>query len=195
MRNLQLRSIWKTALLLGFLFAATRLISAQAVVTAQRGAEITPFAQYTLISPDWGPTNNFGYTAGLDYTGFIRSSFLQPSVEFRYTSATGTTVNERSYAGGFKLQTTIRRTHPYATFLIGHGNIDFHYSPGPNYHGDNSLIYVYGGGADFNVTPQWKMRLDVTSQAWNTGTETLNPLTVAVGIAYSLPAHLRGGVH
>ncbi|MGA1982370.1 MAG: hypothetical protein ABSG84_07850 [Acidobacteriaceae bacterium] len=192
MRNLLHCSAWKSAVLLGILLAATGVASAQALLTGQRGAEITPFAQFTIVGPDWGPTNNFGYTAGIDYTHFIRSSIVQPSVEFRYTRANGTTVNERSYAGGFKLQTTIHGIHPYATILAGHGNIDFNYLlPNSNYHGDNSFIYAFGGGAEFNVTPLWKLRVDLSSQQWNTGSDTLSPLTIGAGIAYSLPSHIR----
>ena len=46
------------------------------------------------------------------------------------TSANGTTVNERSYTGGLKLQTSIHRVHPYATFLAGYGTIHFNYNNG-----------------------------------------------------------------
>lgn len=188
MRKLQHRSIWKSAVLLVVLLAVTRAASAQALLTAQRSTEITPFAQATLLNPDWGPTTNFGYTFGLDYTHFIRSPFVQPSLEFRYTRANGTTVNERSYSGGFKFQTTIHGIHPYATILVGHGNIDFNY-PNNGYQGDNSLVYSFGGGAEFNVTPQWKLRLDLTSQHWSLDPLTLTPMTYAAGIAYSLPFH------
>jgi opacity protein-like surface antigen len=169
---------------------ATPVVSAQAIVTAQRGVGITPFAQVTLIRPDWGQTNNLGYTAGIDYTRFIRSSIVQPSLELRYTRANGVTVNERTYTAGIKLQTTIHGIHPYATFLAGHGNIDFKHPHG-NYNGDNSIIYSLGGGAEYNVTPQWKLRLDFTSQHWSIVPQTLTPMTFAVGIAYGVPFHNR----
>jgi opacity protein-like surface antigen len=191
MRNLLHCSIWKSAVFLGILLSVTRVASAQALLTGLRGTEIATFAQYTLVDPDWGPANKLGYTVGIDYTHFIRSSIVQPSLEFRYTSANGATVNERSYAGGLKLQTTVHGIHPYATFLVGHGNIDFNYFVSKNYYGDNSFIYCFGGGAEFNVTPLWKLRLDVSSQQWNTGSESLSPLTLGVGIAYSLPSHIR----
>lgn len=190
MRKLLYSPTFKSAVLLGILLLATRIVSAQAMVTAQRSIEVAPFAQASLLSPDWGPTGNLGYTAGVDVTRFIRSSLFQPALEFRYTRANGTTVNERSYAGGIKLQTAIHGVHPYATLLVGHGNIDFNYANN-GYNGDNSLIYAFGGGADFNVTPQWKLRLDVLSQHWNLDPYTLTPMTLGVGIAYTLPAHNR----
>jgi hypothetical protein len=185
------RRTLKPSLLLGVLLAATQIAAAQAVVSAERGAELAPFVQTTLLSPDWGPTRNFGYTVGVDYTRFIHShSIVQPSVEFRFTSANGHTVNEHSYAGGLKLQTTIRRIHPYATLLVGKGTITFNYDNG-NYYGDSSFIYSIGGGADFNVAPQWKVRLDYTHQHWNLDPNTLTPTTLGVGIAYTLPFRTR----
>lgn len=186
MRNRAHKFIGKSAALLGIMLATAPVLTAQALVAGERGVEIAPFAQYALLNPDWGQTNNFGYTAGLDYTRFIRSSFIQPSLEFRYTRANGQTVNERSYTGGFKLQTTVHNIYPYATILVGHGNIDFNY-PNGGYQGDNALIYAFGGGAEFNVTQCWKLRLDFSSQHWNLGNYPLTPFTLGVGIAYRLP--------
>jgi opacity protein-like surface antigen len=162
------------------------------MVSAQRGAEIAPFAQTTLLSPDWGPTNNLGYVVGLDYTRFTRL-FVQPSLEVRMTAANGDTVGERSYTGGLKLQTTIHGIHPYATLLAGYGAITFTHPIG-NYLSDNSMVYSLGGGVEFNVTRQLKMRVDFTHQQWNLDPVTLTPVTLGVGLAYSLPFFHSGGV-
>jgi hypothetical protein len=188
MRNLLRRSTPKAALVLGVLFAATQVASAQAVVTGQRSAELAPFAMTTLITPDYGQAHNIGYTVGVDYTRFLRS-IVQPSIEFRYTHANGSQVNESSYGGGLKLQTTIRNIHPYATVLIGQGNITFVHAV--NSRIDNSTMFSIGGGADFNVTRQWKLRADFTDQHWSLDPGSLTPMTFAVGIAYSVPFHGR----
>jgi opacity protein-like surface antigen len=190
MRTLLQRLTVTSTLLLGVALAATPAASAQAYVTGERGAAITPFVQTTLVTPDYGTSNNLGYTAGLDYTHFIRS-IVQPSLEFRFTNANGTNVNERTYAGGLKLQTAFHGIHPYGTLLIGHGNITFNH-PNGGYYGDNSLVYSLGGGAEFNVTQQWKLRLDYTHQDWNTGVDTFTPTSIGVGIAYSLRIHAGG---
>jgi hypothetical protein len=187
MRTLLHRTTLKSALLLSGFFAAATAAQAQAMVSAQRGAEIAPFVQTTLINPDWGQTNNLGYTAGIDYTRFIRS-IVQPSLEFRMTSANGTSVNERTYAGGLKLQTTVHNTRPYLVLLVGYGDVTFTY-PGHVFPGDNSIIYTIGGGADVNVTSRWKLRVDVTQQHWNLDPNTLTPITAGVGVSYSLPFH------
>ena len=188
MRNVVHSSIAKSALFLTILLTSAGTASAQALITAGRGTEFAPFAQTTLVSPDWGPSNNLGYTVGIDYTRFIRS-IVQPSLEIRFTGANGKTVNERSYTGGLKLQTSIHRVHPYATVLVGYGTIAFNY-PNGKYTGDDSVIYSLGGGADFNVTSQWKLRLDFTQQEWNLGTNSpLTPMTFGVGVSYALPFH------
>lgn len=157
------------------------------MVSADRGAEIAPFGYLSILNPDWGPYNNTGYTVGVDYTRFIHS-IVQPSIEFRYNHANGTTVNERSFEGGLKLQTTVHNLHPYGTILYGHGNIDFNYSI-PGYPGDASGIYAFGGGLDFNVKPQWKVRLDYSRQHWNLDPNTLTPSTLGIGVGYTIPFH------
>jgi opacity protein-like surface antigen len=164
------------------------------MVTADRGAAITPFAQSTMLYPDWGPTRNYGYTAGLDYTRFIRS-IVQPSLELRITTANGNTVNEHSYTGGLKLQApAIHFIHPYITVLGGKGFIDFVH-PINGYISDSSFVYSLGGGADFTIHSQWDLRVDYTHQQWNIEPQTLTPVTVGVGIAYRIPFHSVGGVH
>jgi hypothetical protein len=185
---------WKAVCLFGVLLASTRVASAQALETAQRGAEIAPFVQTTYLKPDWGPTNNIGFTVGVDYTRFIRS-IVQPSLEARFTNAGGSTVGEHSFSGGLKLQTSIRNVHPYFTLLAGEGIITFTHPANPNYTSDNSVIYSFGGGLAVTVHSQWDVRLDFTQQEWNLGgSETLSPTTYGVGIAYRLPFH-NGGVH
>src|SRR5690349_86029 len=105
-------------LLLAGAVVATRNAKAQAVPTLQRGAELAPFVQTTVVNPDWAQTNNIGFTFGVDYTRFI-PSIVQPSLEFRATHANGHTVNESTYLGGIKLQTTVHNVNPYVVVLAG----------------------------------------------------------------------------
>jgi hypothetical protein len=186
MRNSLSLHIRKSALLLAALLATTGIASAQALITAGRGAEFAPFAQVTYVNTDWGPSS-YGYTAGIDYTRFIRS-IVQPSIEFRMTSVNASSVNERTYTGGLKLQTTVHHVHPYATLLAGCGTLALTQAEG-TYNGDNAIVYSFGGGADFNVTSLLKLRLDVSHQQWNLGDAPLTPFTVGVGVSYSLPFH------
>lgn len=187
MSNLLHRPIRKVALVLGIVLATARVAPAQALEAGQRGTEIAPFAQFTIITPDWGPVDNRGYTVGADYTRFIRS-IVQPSIEIRMTAANGSTVGEKTYSGGLKLQTRIRGVRPYVTILAGKGFITFT-QPINNYLGDNSLIYTLGGGAAFAAGRHMDLRLDFTHQNWNIGPQTLTPITLGAGLAYRIPFH------
>jgi opacity protein-like surface antigen len=178
---------------LGLLLAAPAVVSAQAIVAAQRGAEIAPFVQTTILNPDYGPTNNTGYTVGVDYTRFLRS-IIQPSIEVRYVSANGLTVDEHSLSGGLKLGVRVHGIHPYATLLAGTGGITFVH-PSPGYPSDTSVIYSIGAGADFNVLPNWKLRADFLHQSWNLDPNTLTPVVLSVGVSYRIPFRTGGWVH
>ncbi len=180
-------SILQVALVLGTVFASARIAPAQALEAGQRGAEVAPFGQYTMLSPDWGSQHNFGFTVGIDYTRFIRS-ILQPSLEARMTSANGPTVGEKTYTGGLKLQTRIHGVRPYVTLLAGTGFITFTH-PNGNYLGDSSVIYSAGGGALFSAGRHLDLRLDYTYQFWNIGPQTLTPTTIGIGVAYRIPFH------
>jgi opacity protein-like surface antigen len=186
---------WKLnlAITLGFLLAAPAIASAQAIVAGQRGAEIAPFVQTTILNPDYGQTENTGYTVGVDYTRFLRS-IVQPSLEVRYVSANGLTVDEHSFTGGLKLGFTVHNIHPYATFLAGTGGIIFVH-PSPGYPSDTATVYSIGGGADFNLLSNWKLRADFLEQNWNLDPSTLSPMVLSVGVSYRIPFRGGGWVH
>jgi hypothetical protein len=193
MRNLLNHWTTKSALYLGISLAATGIASAQASVTAQRGAEIAPFVQTTMLRPDWGQTNNIGFSAGVDYTRFIRS-IVQPSLELRFTNASGKNVGEHTFTGGLKLATTIYGIHPYAVLLAGTGGIKF-MNPIDTYGSDTSFVYAAGGGAEFYVRPQWKVRADFIDQHWDLDPQILTPMAFSVGVSYSVPFHGGGWSH
>ena len=65
--------------------------------------------------------------------------------------------------------------------------------PVNGYTGDNSFVYAIGGGAEFNVLPQWKVRADFTQQHWNLEPQILTPMTFSVGVAYSIAFHGNNG--
>jgi hypothetical protein len=193
MRNPLNHWILKTAIILGALVTVPAVVSAQAYVAGQRGAEITPFVQSTVLSPDWGSQHNIGFTAGVDYTRLIQT-IIQPSLELRYVTANGQTVSEHSFTGGLKFGMTFRGIHPYATLLAGSGIIDFTH-PQPGYPSDGGFVYSFGAGADFNVMQNWRIRADFIHQNWNIDPETLTPVAVSIGVSYRIPFHTGGWVH
>jgi hypothetical protein len=182
MQNLLRRAI-QSSLLVGALFPAVSA-HGQAMITAGRQTAFTPFGQMTLLRPDWGQQSNYGYTVGADYTHFIHSR-IQPSFEVRASAANGNTVNEHTYLGGFQLQTPFRGIYPYLTLLGGYGGIHYDYNTG-GYTGDHSLIYSLGGGADVPIARALRLRLDYTWQSWNIAPQTINPMTISAGFAYTL---------
>jgi hypothetical protein len=192
MRNTLIHWFTVSAFFFGFALASTRDASAQATVVAQRGAEIAPFAQATLVRPDYGSQYDNGFMFGVDYTRFIRS-IVQPSLEIRFTDATGQNVNETSFTGGLKLSTSnaFFGVRPYATLLGGTGNITFVH-PQPGYPSDSSFVYAMGGGAEVNVLPSWKIRADFVQQHWNLNPLILTPGVFSVGVAYRIPFHGGG---
>jgi hypothetical protein len=188
-----MRSKLYRALRFAIVFAAasgaTTHAPAQALPTVDRHSEFAAFAQGTMLRPDWGQTNNYGYSLGLDYTHFF-GKFVQPGLELRFTRATGRTVNENTYLGGLKLQTTIHAIHPYALILAGKGIIKFNYN-NAGVTADNSLVYGLGGGVELAVTRLVRIRADFISQHWDLQPNTLTPATLNLGIAYTLPFHGR----
>jgi hypothetical protein len=185
MTNLLHRSIRNAALLLGIALSAAHVASGQAVATGGRGAELSPFAFATVVGPDYGQPHDLGYTLGIDYTHFIRF-ILQPSVEVRFTRASGQQIDENSFGGGLKFHTNFGRVRPYAAVLIGQGNLTFHHA-GVDAKIDKSTAIWYGGGAEYEVNSQWRIRGEFMQQYWNLDPGSLTPSIFSVGFAYRIP--------
>lgn len=185
MRKISNQWAVKAASFMALGVVATGVALGQAIASARVGAEIAPFTTITMLSPDWGPKNNLGVTAGVDYTHFIRA-IVQPSLELRMTHASGGTVGENTFSGGMRLQGTVRKIHPYMTLLAGYGTINFTPEEG-NYKSDNSMVYSLGGGADFDIRSGVKMRVDFSRQHWNLQPLVLTPTTLSVGFSYAIP--------
>lgn len=193
MRNVLNHWTIKSVVVLGTMVSAAAVASAQASVAAQRGAEIAPFVQTTLLSPDWGQDRNLGYTAGVDYTRYLRS-VVQPSLEVRFANASGAEVGEWSFTGGARIGTTVRGIHPYITLLAGNGKITFAH-PAPGYPSDTSFVYSIGAGAEFSVRQSWKLRADFVQQTWNLDPLQLTPVALSIGVSYRIPFHGGGWEH
>lgn len=165
---------------------------AQATPVAVKNAEISAFAAFTRVTPDYGPTSNKGFTFGADYARPTRF-FLKPSLEFRGTITPGDTVGESTFGGGLRVEHSIWRLHPYADFLLSAGTITFTHpsidSQGRLYKSDNSLVYTYGGGVDYDVTRRWAAKFDYQGEHWNLGSaaQTLTPQVLSVGVVYRIP--------
>ena len=188
-----LKAIWIVTTLL----ATAGTIHAQARPTAQKTGDLSVFALYTRLTPDYGPTDNNGVTFGLDYTRYT-SWWVKPSIEFRTKIANGTTVDERSVGGGFRAVKPIGSFHPYVDFLISAGSINFHQSDpyilenGKPYTSDGTVTYSFGGGLDVDVWRSFAVRGDYQFEKWyldkNPATPFhLTPTGWSIGMIYRIP--------
>ena len=169
-------------------------LNAQALPTSQRKAELTAFGTYTHLTPDYGPQNNNGATFGVGYSHSFQ--LLTPAVEFRVKIANGETVNQKTYGGGIRLEHEWNRLHPYGMFMISAGYIDYHFrtppimSNGKPYLSDSSVVYGYGGGLDYDLTPRFAARGEFQAENWSLGGYTpvsLSPTMWSFGVVYRIP--------
>ncbi|HEY5382187.1 MAG TPA: outer membrane beta-barrel protein [Acidobacteriaceae bacterium] len=171
----------------------SNLAHAQAGPTASRSAGISVFGGYLSDLPDYGPYRNNGFSFGVDYTQYFKHLPVAPSLELRANIAQGKTVNEHSYGFGPRIQYDhLGPLHPYADLLIGPGNIHFNFPY--NILGDNSTIWSYGGGLNYDLSHHFQALIDFQGQHWKTGHNvTLSPSLLIIGVRYNIPfrPHIR----
>ena len=166
-------------------------VQAQAQATATRTIGLSVFGAVTALDPKFGiTTREIGYVAGGDITYHLR--LLDISFEARYTNATGYSADESTYGGGFKVEHAFRRFHPYVDFFVGGGKIKFDHPEiygSPNYTHDNSFIYDFGGGLDYDLIRNFAVKIDAQGQRWQIGVEhpTFYPYNASVGLVYRIP--------
>jgi hypothetical protein len=162
--------------------------TAQSHATAERSSDLSTFGSAGYAAPAYGHAKNLGVTGGFNYTRLFSTPVL-PSFEFRAVYSTGASVAEREMLSGIRLQTHIRRTHPYVDFLVGPGKIIFAH-PTSTYTFDTSTVYNYGGGLDWIVNKHLSARVDYQQQHWNIGGKPVTifyPGALTVGAIYSIP--------
>ena len=171
-------------------------LHAQYAPTESKGMDISAFAGYTYLSPDFGPTHNQGISAGVNITRYFRLP-IAPSLELRATDASGSTVTERTVLAGLRAQSDFHAFHPYIDFLAGVGSIVYAVDPIPGYHEDRGFADSIGGGVDIDLIRHFQAKIDFQHQSWNMGKNsvlvpqggnyTLSPNAITIGIAYRIP--------
>lgn len=193
MRNVLNRWTVNAAALLSLTLAATGIASGQATAAATRSAEVSAFATTTLMNPDYGPTNNYGYNIGADYTQLNRG-LINSSIEVRYSNAPGSTVNESVFFGGMRFHgSPLFGANPYVTFLAGTGTITFVH-PVATYTHDYSFVLGMGAGADIPLRHNVNLRADFLHQTWYYTPHHLTPAGLSIGISYTLLGGGLGGI-
>ena len=177
-------AIW--ALSLVFVFGGlTSDARAQATYTADRINGFSAFGGVSYLNTDYGATDT-GYLFGADFTHSVGVRYIVPSLEVRYNGSTGPAITENSFLAGLKVETKFHKLRPYATALIGYGQI--HYVRVGQ--GDDSIAYDFGVGADYNIYGPFAIKIDAQEQFWKLGqaTNALTPQIVSVGILYRIPS-------
>jgi hypothetical protein len=113
---------------------------------------------------------NLGITAGADLT-FLSFRRFRPSFEARstYPINEGRISSQKNFLLGPKVEYPLGRFHPYADFLIGRGQIDYH-APGfvfgnILYINSSTVVYSPGVGLDCNLTHNLAIKGDVQFSA------------------------------
>jgi opacity protein-like surface antigen len=197
MRRLHVITLDACFLLFLFLGMIGTRAHAQQQYTELKTAEISAFGGFTVTQPDISTYTDKGVSVGAAFTRFFDRLPVDPSVEIRGTYASGTYANERTVSFGIQLSRPIRRLHPYADFLVGVGSIVYAVDPAPGEHSDRGLAYTYGGGLDYDLVHNFRLRLDAQGQHWNLGQNpilapdggayTLTPFQFTVGVNYVIP--------
>jgi hypothetical protein len=194
------RFLFKTLSLffgLSLLAASIPALHAQAVPASQRKAEVSAFALYSRVTPDYGPTNNNGMTVGFDYTR-LTNWWVKPSLELRAKFANGTTADEKTFGGGIRAVKPMGKFSPYADFMLSYGSINLHLqnppllADGTPYTSDTSIVYSYGGGLDYPLFGNFAARGDFQYEKWYLDKYTpadyhplhLSPYSVNFGVVY-----------
>ncbi len=169
------------------------IATAQAVPAGTQNLQFSLFAGGTGTFTDLEGGKNLGITAGVDLT-VLTFRLFRPSLEIRgtYPIDGGHISSQKNFLLGPKVEYPIGRFHPYADFLIGRGEIDYH-APGfdvgnTRYISTNTLVYSAGVGLDYNLTHSIAVKADAQFQHWDTPVTTsgvLYPTAITLGVLYN----------
>ena len=182
-----------------FFLADGRPLHAQARPAAERPADLSVFALYNRLDPDYGQDVNNGFAFGLDYTRYP-NWWVKPSLEFRGRYNSGRVVTESVYSGGIRLVKPIHEFHMYGDVLFGAGSIKYNYPSvpilpnGKPYTSDGTTVLSVGGGVDIDLWRDFSLRGDYQYEWWRLDKYTpiyLNPYAYSFGIVYHIPIHRR----
>ena len=182
--------------------ALTHTAFAQAAPAGTQKLQLSAFAAATGTFTGLEGGKNLAITAGADLT-FLGFRRFHPAFEARgtYPIDEGHISSQKNFLLGPKVEFPLGRLHPYADFLSGRGQIDYH-SPGFVF-GDtlfissNTFVYSPGVGLDCNLTHNLAVKADVQFQHWDTPATTsgtIHPTALTLGVVYTFDFN-RGHRH
>src|SRR5258708_30413523 len=173
--------------------ALTHTVSAQAAPAGSQKLQLSTFVAATGTFTNLEGGKNLGSTAGADLT-FLGFRSFRPAFEARgtYPINEGHISSQKNFLLGPKVEYPIGKLHPYADFLIGRGQINYH-APGFVY-GDtlfissNTMVYSPGVGLDYNLSHNFAIKGDVQFQHWDTpvtASGAIHPTALTLGVVYN----------
>ncbi|MEK6397478.1 MAG: outer membrane beta-barrel protein [Terriglobus sp.] len=197
----------------GSCFVAVSLVSALSAFgqapspTASQGMHLNVFGVGSYVKPAFqNARDGFGFSVG-GSLGFTVPGLhhIEPALEGRYSYARSASapyivpqaVSESVPSVGIRVTWHASRFHPYGNLLIGPGTIRF-LGPvliAPNYTQNNSLVWTYGGGLDYDLTRSWAVRAEVQGEHWKLSSTdpAFHPLRAGVGVRYQFHFRNRFG--
>jgi hypothetical protein len=182
--------------------ALTHIASAQAAPAGTQKLQLSAFVAATGTLTNLEGGKNLGITAGADLT-FLGFRRFRPAFEARgsYPIDKGHISSQKNFLLGPKVEYPLGKFHPYADFLIGRGQIDYH-DPGfvfgnTLYISSNTTVYSPGVGFDYNLTHTLAVKADAQFQHWDTPVTTsgtIHPTALTFGVVYNFDFN-RGHRH
>jgi opacity protein-like surface antigen len=191
--------LWVRLALFTAVSGLTHTALSQASPAGTQKLQLSAFAGATGTFTGFEGGKNLGITAGADLT-FLGFRLFRPSFEARgtYPIDKGHISSQKNFLLGPKVEYPLGRFHPYADFLIGRGEIDYH-SPGfifgnTLYISTNTTVYSPGVGADYNFTHNLALKADAQFQHWDTPvvtSGTIHPVALTLGVVYNFDFNPR----
>ena len=174
-----------------FLLAGSlQWLSAQAVSTATRRADLQVGVGFVSDNSDYAPQRLNGYAlyTTLDLTNHYGGEF----VFHQANSGQDDHLYERSYEIGPRYHRDYGRFAPYIKAMYGRGVFNF-----PNNVANLAYNLFAGGvGVDVKILPYLNVRADYEYQDWlSFPPNGLSPQLITIGVAYHFPGGMQRGRH
>jgi hypothetical protein len=179
--------------------ALTHAALPQAAPAGTQKLQLSAFVAATGTFTGLEGGKNLGITAGADLT-FLGFRRFHPAFEARgtYPLNKGHISSQKNFLLGPKVEYPLGKLHPYADFLIGRGQIDYH-APGfifgnTLYINSNTVVYSPGVGVDYNLTHNLALKADAQFQHWDTpvtASGTIHPTALTFGVVYNFDFNPR----
>jgi opacity protein-like surface antigen len=165
---------------------------AQSSPAATQQLQLSAFAGGTGTFTNLAGGKNLDITAGADLT-LLSFRLFRPAVEIRgsYPIDEGTISSQKNFLVGPKVEYPLGRLHPYASFLVGRGAIDYlrggYIFGNVRYLNSNTLVLSPGVGLDYNLTHHLAVKVDFQYQHWDTPavpSGSIRPKAITLGAVY-----------